>query len=248
MSVEASTKEIYVEQGNKITVYNPTRQRNRDRRRPGCFNNQSCGVAVNPNNHHVFANEGNNIIDFGYEPKSVPGDRSSRAYFTQPNRWRSTARSDFQITPNGDDAIFTARVLSYGETTAATSRSTAMTHPSGALDCVSCTPTSAVTTGDAFLAPNGHEPHRGRARLLHTRRSSSPCVTPTARRTPTNGKGVPDQPDLHRYGSSQRRRSPRSTRPARTPTSSRASRSSPRTKTAPTMKVYTAREGGGFRL
>ena len=94
----------------------------------------------------------------------APTTRSSIDSVSAPGT-RQTA--DFQVTPSGDDAVFTSTLPLTGYDNAeSTARSSATTRRSDGLDCASCNPTGEQATGEASLAANGLEPHRRRPRLL----------------------------------------------------------------------------------
>ena len=65
--------------------------------------------------------------------------------------------ADFQITPSGDDAVFPSTLALAGrdEETAGHTEVYRYDAPTEELDCVSCTPTGAPSAGEAGLAPNG---------------------------------------------------------------------------------------------
>ena len=140
---------------------------------------------------------------------------------------------DFQVTPNGDDAVFTSKVQLTERPTDGNAQVYRYDAPERKISCVSCTPTNAITKSDAFLTPNGNEHRRQGAGVLHLARAADP-----ARHEPQDGclrmgrataKGA--EPDLDRHRCRQRRARLGRLRAARTRTSSPASRSSPRTTT-----------------
>jgi hypothetical protein len=66
---------------------------------------------------------------------------------------RNTA--DFQVSPSGNDAVFTSTLPLSGYDSAAHPEVFRYDAPSDKLDCVSCNPTGEQATGDATLATNG---------------------------------------------------------------------------------------------
>jgi hypothetical protein len=156
MYVDPGTGEIYVEQGKQIAVFTSDEEEEIPAALVGLgtLNNQSVGVAVNGKTHHVYATKGNDIVHFGYE--EVPYlliDHPGVLHATEQSETHSS--EDFQVTPSGDDAVFTSRVQLTGKATDGNMQVYRYHLPIDRLDCVSCTPTSAITTGDAFLTPNG---------------------------------------------------------------------------------------------
>ena len=156
MYVDPGSGEVYVSQGSKISVF--TSDENEEipvaEVGLGTLNDQSFGVAVNGKNHHVFAQKENNIVHLGYE--EVPYiliDQPGVLHAKQQADVQSS--EDIQVSADGDDAIFTSKIVITDKPSDGNAQVYRYDAPSGDLDCVSCTPTSAITTGDAFLTPNG---------------------------------------------------------------------------------------------
>jgi hypothetical protein len=156
MYVDPSSGEVYVSKGSRISVY--TSDENEEvpvaEVGLGTLNNQSFGVAVNGKTHHVFAQKQNNIVHFGYE--EIPYiliDHPGVLHAKEQADVRSS--EDIQVTADGDDAVFTSKIVITGKPTDGNAQVYRYHVPTDDLQCVSCTPTSAITTGDAFLTPNG---------------------------------------------------------------------------------------------
>lgn len=156
MYVDPSTGEVYVEQGNQIAVFTSDEEEEIPAALVGLgtLTNQSVGVAVNGKTHHVFATKGNNIVHFGFE--EVPYlliDQPGVLHATEQPYTHSS--EDFQVSPNGEYAVFASKVVNTEKPTDDNYQVYRYNAASAGLDCVSCSPTGAVTTGDAFLSPNG---------------------------------------------------------------------------------------------
>jgi hypothetical protein len=164
MSVDPITGEIYVAKGKEIAVYTSDEEEEIPIASVGVgtVTNSSRAVAVNGETHEVYANwgsggsfsVGNNIAWFGYE--EVPYlliDHPGVLHAKEQADVRSS--EDIQITPNGDDAVFTSRIPNTEQPTDGNVQVFRYDEPQDKLDCASCTPTSAITSGNSFLTPNG---------------------------------------------------------------------------------------------
>jgi hypothetical protein len=250
MYVEASTGDIFVEQGKQIAVFTS----DEDEEIPialvglGTLSNQSIGVAVNGVNHHVYATIGNDIVHLGFEevpyrlidhPGALHGKEQSETHSSE----------DFQVTPSGDDAIFTSKVKLTQKETDGNAQVYRYHAPNGKLDCVSCTPTNAITSSDAFLTPNGTNiDDSGRVYFTTLEQLT---LRDTNRRTDAyeweelpSGEGVLN---LVSTGTGTINAALASV-DADGKNAYFFTRESiiPQDDNGPTMKVYTAREGGGF--
>jgi hypothetical protein len=146
--------ELYVEEGPAITIYPPGGGTPLGTAGVGTLTNESFAVAVNGNSHHVYASNGSAIIEYGFE--EVPYlEIDDPAVLHAKRQAEKRDTSDIQITPSGDDGIFTSTIQLTSQPTDGNAMVFRYNAPSEALNCVSCTPTRALTTGNAFLAPNG---------------------------------------------------------------------------------------------
>jgi sugar lactone lactonase YvrE len=164
MYVDPATGEIYVSKGKEIAVYSAEEEEENPIASVGVgtLTNSSRAVAVNGKTREVYANWGSggsfsvgaNVAWFGFE--EVPYlliDHPGVLHAKQQADVRSS--EDIQVTPNGDDAVFTSRIPNTSQPTDGNVQVFRYDAPKDKLDCASCTPTSAITTGNAFLTPNG---------------------------------------------------------------------------------------------
>ena len=107
-----------------------------------------------------------NVASFG--PPVIPSDPSTDNPLVVDSVSAAGTRNtaDFQVTPAGDDAVFTSTLPLTGYDNAGHREVFRYDAPSDTLDCASCNPTGEQATGEATLAANGLEPHRRRPRLL----------------------------------------------------------------------------------
>jgi hypothetical protein len=250
MYVDPSTGDIYVEQGKQIAVFTP----DEEEEIPwalvglGTLNNESRGVTVNGTNHHVYATKENNIIHFVYE--EVPYlliDHPGVLHATEQSETHSS--EDFQVTPSGDDAVFTSKVQLTEKSSDGNAQVYRYHAPNSQLDCVSCTPTKAITTGNAFLTPNGtNVDDSGRVYFTSPEQLT---LRDTNRRTDAyeweEGPGGEGSINLISTGTGVVNAALASV-DADGKNAYFFTRESiiPQDDNGPTMKVYTAREGGGY--
>jgi hypothetical protein len=157
MYVDPGTGDVYVMQSKKIKVFGADENQEEPETQIGIglLTEQSYGVAVSGITHHVFATaDESHVVHLGYEP--VPYHEIAQPGVVHAKDQPEVhSYEDFQVTPNGDDAAFASLVQ-------LTERSTDGNHqvyrydaPQDRVDCVSCTPTNAITKANAFLSPNG---------------------------------------------------------------------------------------------
>jgi sugar lactone lactonase YvrE len=162
--VDASNGQLYVGKGKEIHVYEPDEEEEIPVASVGVgtLTNSSRSVAVNGTNHHVYANHGtgnqnqvgNEIAWFGYE--EIPFLEIDHPAVLHAKQQAAVHHSDdFQTTPDGDNGVFATKIQNTAQPTDLNFHVFRYNEPKDKLDCVSCTPTSAITTGDSFLAPHG---------------------------------------------------------------------------------------------
>ena len=153
MSTDPVTNQLYVAKGNHIGVYEPNGELDGTVGTGSLTNSRA--VAVRASNRFTYAASNNNRIKlFGYEEfPYVEIDHPALEHGTDDAYRRFS--DDIQITPDGDHAVFQTRI---GQAGAEANLLQHVYHhrvSTGQLDCVSCKPTGALGIGDAFLAPNG---------------------------------------------------------------------------------------------
>jgi hypothetical protein len=153
IDVDPVSNNLYVDDINEINVYFPDGKFLQSFG-GGTLSNSSA-VAVRGSDHHTFATSNNNRIRlYGYE--EIPYreiehpalEHAVEAPFT-PNG------EDLQVTPDGEHAVFTSRV---GLADAPSEGFVHVFHhetTGNALSCTSCKPTGALGIGHAFLSPSG---------------------------------------------------------------------------------------------
>jgi hypothetical protein len=157
MYVDPGTDELYVDKGSKLSVFSPGGGEELRSVGEGSISGSSA-VAVNENNHRIYANSGNHVVEFEeFEPPFVAIDNPAVVHATQEagvHRY-----GDFQVSPNGRFAIFaTRRPLdeSYNNTNHLEVYRYDGEPPTGpALSCASCIPTGAAPEKDSFLPAHG---------------------------------------------------------------------------------------------
>jgi len=159
LAVNPETNELYVDEGNKISVFdssgNPTATIGAGKLSCGFLGSR--GVAVNAQTHHVYAScfEPSTIKEFGYEvPPFTPVD--DPAILNATARPEAQSYGDFQVTSGGRYAIFaSSRPLAEGFDNASRYEVYRYDAQAQALTCISCSPSGAAPEGDASLPSHG---------------------------------------------------------------------------------------------
>ena len=158
MFADPTRHEVYVDEGNKILRYHADGPA-----APGPMSEQRCSatrrsVAVSSAGD-LYANnagsEGANVANFGPLVLAPDPRTDSPLVVHSVNDSGTRHTGDFQITPNGDDAAFTSTIPLTGYINGRHAEVFRYDAPGEALDCVSCNPTNARSTGEASLARNG---------------------------------------------------------------------------------------------
>lgn len=163
LATDPATNDLYVDEGAKISVFDSTGTL-LETIGAGKFNCGllgSRGVAVDKTSHHVYAAcyAPSSIKEFGYEvPAYTPVDNPAILHATAGVETHSFA--DFQTTPDGRYAAFaTTRPLRAGYDNASHSElyryDVEGAEGVGHLDCVSCSPTGSQAQSDSGLPPHG---------------------------------------------------------------------------------------------
>jgi hypothetical protein len=250
MYVEPSTGDVFVEEGKQIAIYTADEEEELPIAFVGVgkLSEESQGVAVNGTNHHVYATREESVLHFGYE--EVPYlliDHPGVLHATEQSETHNSA--DFQVASNGNDAVFTSKVQLTPRSTDGNAQVYRYDAPQDLISCVSCTPTNAITKSDAFLTPNGIDvDSKGRVYFTSLEQLT---LRDTNRRTDayeweetSNGEGVLN---LISTGTGVVNAALASV-DVSGKNAYFFTRESiiPQDDNGPTMKVYTAREGGGY--
>jgi sugar lactone lactonase YvrE len=151
--VDPVTSLIHVNEGNQITVYDTEGELIQSY---GIGNmSGSSAVAVRGSDGHTFVgHEFDSVREFGYEDSAYTLIRHVAVkHATEDAATRHT--EDFQVTPDGDHAIFTTHLKLTETPTDNRVQVYRWVGGTEQLECTTCMPTGAVMKGDAFLAPNG---------------------------------------------------------------------------------------------
>lgn len=159
MFVDPVTEVLYVDAGNKILRFKDNGRRAAGPDIGAKVLSNSTSVAVHANGGSLFANnagsEGASVAVFG-PLVLAPDPRTDNPLIVHSvNDSGTRYTGDFQITPNGDDAVFVTTVPLTGYTNAGHEVVFRYDAPGDAVDCMSCNPTGARAVGDSALAPNG---------------------------------------------------------------------------------------------
>ncbi len=158
MFADPTRHEVYVDEGNKILRFHAD-----GRRAPGpdvgakvLSNSTSVAVSSAGNLYATNAgSEGANVASFGPLVLAPDPRTDSPLVVDSVNESGTRHTGDFQITPNGDDAVFTSTIPLTGYINGRHAEVFRYDATGEGLACVSCTPTNARSTGEASLARNG---------------------------------------------------------------------------------------------
>jgi hypothetical protein len=157
MYVDAETGEVFVIKEKEILVFTSDENEEQPIARVGLgsIGERAYGVAVSGKTHHVFATaDEEHIVHLGYEP--VPYHEILQPGVLHGKQQPEVhSYEDFQVTPSGDDAAFSSLIQLTDRATDGNHQVYRFDAPQDRIDCVSCTPTNAITKADAFLSPNG---------------------------------------------------------------------------------------------
>jgi len=157
VAVDPSNNHVYVDEGNQVSEFdsagNPV----------GTPTSETSQGPIS-NSHGVAADSGNLAIgDRGhanvayYGPSVTPSDPSTDNPVVVDSVDAAGTRNtaDFQVSPSGNDAVFTSTLPLTGYDNAAHREVFRYDAPTDTLDCASCNSTSEQATGEATLASNG---------------------------------------------------------------------------------------------
>jgi hypothetical protein len=158
MYVDPTREELYVDEGNKILRFEPDNRRGSGPDVGAKVLSNSTSVAVSTSGDLYATNsgsEGANVAAFGPLVLAPDPRTDSPMVIDSVNDAGSRHTGDFQITPNGNDAVFTSTISLTGYTNFSHGEVFRYDALGEGLDCVSCNPTGAKATGEAALAANG---------------------------------------------------------------------------------------------
>ncbi len=146
---------VFVTQGNKVAVYDDDEAATPlETFGTGSVSN-AYAIAMRSSNQHVFvASHGNRVVEFGLEtPPYTP--LNHRAIVNAVKQPGTHDYGDFQVSGNGDYAIFDSTIPLTGHPTFKHSEVYLYNVGADALECPSCAPTKAAATSDTFLPRYG---------------------------------------------------------------------------------------------
>ncbi len=152
LTVDPSTDLLYIDVGGRIDIYDETGTLVQSIVKGEIAGSR--GVAVNASTHVAYAVNGESIVEIGYEPHPFdPIDNPAVVHGVHQAGVHTS--SDFQVTPDGHYAAFPSavRITAFDSTNHL--EIYRYDAEGGGLACPSCTPSNARATGDASLAEHG---------------------------------------------------------------------------------------------
>jgi DNA-binding beta-propeller fold protein YncE len=154
LSFDSSTGELYVDEGNQIARYSSSGE---PLGTVGSGNlSGSAGVAVNAAGDLYAGTQGGAKVAF-IKVSLAPEGIDNPAVLDSVSSPEATDTADFQVTPSGEFAAFPSTLALAGgeEETAGHQEVYRYDTATSKLDCISCTSTGAPSAGDSSLASNG---------------------------------------------------------------------------------------------
>jgi DNA-binding beta-propeller fold protein YncE len=156
VSVDPSNSHVYIDEGSRVSELNPSGEEIVDATPIGSgLLSGSIGLAADSGNLEV-SNPGSGMIA-SYGPRAIPADANTDNPLVVDSVGSPGTRNtaDFQVTPSGNDAVFTSTLPLAGYDNAAHREIYRYDGPAGTLICASCNPTGEQASGEASLASNG---------------------------------------------------------------------------------------------
>jgi hypothetical protein len=153
VGTDPATGDVYVDKGNKVAVFDKNGVPLETIGEGGVAGSTS--AAVRSSNQHLFVSSGTVVKEFGsFQPPWTPVDQIAVQH--GENQAAVHSYGDFQVTPSGSAAVFTSGqpLVSY-DNNGHSEVYRYSTAGAGTLDCVSCAPTNAQASGDSALASHG---------------------------------------------------------------------------------------------
>ena len=155
VAVDPQNDDLYINDGGQISRYGETGAL-LSQFGSGALGGSSSGIGVNETSGHLYAPNGANLVEFGplspapYDPIAHPAVIHA-ANDNEVHRW-----DDFQVTANGDYALFDGKLQLDPEYDNG-GFNMVQRYDAGneELDCASCLPTEGLPTADAALPGHG---------------------------------------------------------------------------------------------
>jgi hypothetical protein len=154
VAVDPSGDHVYVDEGKRVVEFDTAGAEVGMPTGSGSLSG-SVGVAADSGNLYI-TNQGNGKV-FSYGPGVTPPDPETDNPVVVNGVSQSGVRNtgDFQISPSGDDAVFTSTLPLTGYDNASHREVFRSHDPGSTLDCASCNPTGEQASGEAELPSQG---------------------------------------------------------------------------------------------
>ena len=154
VAVDPSNDHVYVDEGNQVVEFDSAGNPLGTPTGSGLLAG-SISLAADSDTLAISNPGQTNVAMFG--PLVVPPDPSTDSPLVIDSVSSAGTRNtaDFQVSPSGNDAVFTSTLSLTGYDNAAHREVFRYDAPSDNLDCASCNPTGEQATGEATLASNG---------------------------------------------------------------------------------------------
>jgi hypothetical protein len=154
VAVDSSDDHVYVDEGERVVEFDSSGTLVDDTIGANAIS-QSLGLAVDSGSVYVADKGGKSLSLFG-PSEPIPDSRTDSPLVIDALSAAASRRyGDFQLTPNGDVAVFTSTLSLTGFENVGHSEIFRYDAPSDQLECVSCVPSGVAAAGDANLASAG---------------------------------------------------------------------------------------------
>ncbi len=154
VAVDPSDDHVYVDEGDRLVEFDATGKVFGNPIATGRITG-SIGMAADSGSLAVTNHAAGNVLTFG--PLAVPIDPATDSPLVIDSVSEAGTRhtADFQVSPSGDDAVFTSTQSQTGYENVGHREVYRYDSPSDTVICASCNPTEEQATGESTLASNG---------------------------------------------------------------------------------------------
>ena len=159
IALDLSTEHIYVDEGNQVSEFETSGHQVGSASGAGLLTSEtshhSTSLAANAEKLYVSNPSEEDVFTFG--PSALPSDprTDNPLVIDSVNSPDTRHTGDFEVTPSGNDAVFTSTLPETGYDNGLVHREVFRYDTVSGLDCPSCSPTAEQATGEASLPPNG---------------------------------------------------------------------------------------------
>lgn len=153
LAIDPADDDLYVDEGNQISQFDPAGNRVGS---PSGQANLGGSLGLAADSGSLFASNGTSVAAFGPPALDPSPAVDNPAVVDSLNGSEAPDSAAFEVSPSGDDAVFTSTLPLTGYENAGFSEVFRYQASSGSLNCASCDPAGAAGAGNARLASDGN--------------------------------------------------------------------------------------------